>query len=86
MAMALASPDNLLRNNVAEARPKVVITKEHPLSRLNQITEAHTLAIDGGQPWREFKDEEPWPASACHATATTLLLGRALPSYNRRHL
>ena len=86
MPMVLESPDNLLRNIVAEARPKLVITKDQHVSRVNQITEADILAIDGDQAWRAFKDEDPLPTLACHVTATTLLLGRALPSHNCCHL
>ena len=62
MPLALDSPDNLLRNILAEAKPKVVIAKEQYFSRLSEYAGTHILAIDGEQSWRDYKAESDGPA------------------------
>ena len=56
MPLALDSPDNLLKSILAEATPRVIITKQKFISRLaglDQRSSTHVLAMDGGQSWRD---------------------------------
>ena len=57
MPMALESPDNLLGSILAEAKPKVVITKQQHLTRFNQDTAIPILPIDHNQSWRSFEPD-----------------------------
>jgi len=52
MPLALESPDNLLKSILAEATPRVIITNQKYLSRLNRDSSAHILVMDGGQSWK----------------------------------
>ena len=55
MPLALDSPDNLLKSILAEATPRVIITKQKYISRLarlDQRSPTHVLVMDGDQSWR----------------------------------
>ncbi len=52
MPLALNSPDNLLKSILAEATPRVIITKQKYISRLDRDPSTHVLTMDGGQSWR----------------------------------
>ena len=58
----LDSPDHLLRGIVAEARPKVVITKTQHAPRSNLGAGVHVLALDADQSWSRFQSEPDAPA------------------------
>ena len=61
MPMALESPDNLLKSILAEARPKIIITRAQHVTRLNPLSRAHILPIDSDQIWRSFNSEHHGP-------------------------
>ena len=51
MPMALDSPDSLLRAMLSESQPKVVLTKAQHLPRLDHVTQARVLPLDGDRSW-----------------------------------
>ena len=61
MPMALESPSNLLGSMVAEARPKVVITKQQHLSKFSEVTGMTILPIDSDRSWESFDAESHGP-------------------------
>ena len=64
MPMALESPDSMLGRIVAEAEPKVVITKKKHLSRLTPVTGMTILPMDSDQSWKSFDAESHGPRVA----------------------
>ena len=55
MPLDLTSPDYLLKSMVAEAQPRVVLTKEQHVARSNLDSAVHILAMDADQSWRAAK-------------------------------
>ena len=64
MPLALESPDNLLKSILAEAKPRVIITKQKYLSRLDLDSSSHVLAMDGDHSWRGIKSSAHQPIVA----------------------
>ena len=61
LPLALESPDNLLKDILDEATPRVIITKQRYLSRLGLNSAAHVLSIDDDQSWRDIKTTTKQP-------------------------
>ncbi len=58
MPMAVDSPEPLLRGIVAEAQPKVVLTKERFLRKLADFAGTRILPIDRDRSWREYEAQD----------------------------
>ncbi len=59
--LELDSPDHLLKAIVAEAKPKVVITKSKHVSRSGLGADVHVLALDSDRSWSTSQAESDTP-------------------------
>ena len=58
MPMAVDSPEPLLRGIVAEAQPKVVLTRERFLPKLADFTGTRILPVDGDHSWQKYEAKD----------------------------
>ena len=61
MPLDLDSPDYLLKSMVAEAQPRVLITKEQYVARSNLGAAVQILSLDADQSWRAVKADSAGP-------------------------
>ena len=61
MPLGLESPDELLKSILAEARPKVIVTRAQHVARLTPLTGAQILPIDSNQSWESCEAEASGP-------------------------
>ena len=61
MPLDLDSPDHLLKGIVAEATPRVIITKKQHASRSNLDPGVHVLVLDAAESWSELEADPDGP-------------------------